>query len=387
MDLRKKPKILFFITEDWYFWSHRLPLARAMKDEGFEVLIATCVTDHGDRIKDEGFKLLPLRLNRSGKNPFQEIVSIIEIIRLYRRERPDIAHHVALKPVIYGAIAARFAGISNVVNALAGLGHVFSAKGLRASLVRFVISNMLRPALRQKKSRVIFQNPDDRDLFVSSGLVAEEQAALIKGAGVDTDLFAPSDDLPDGKPVALFASRMLWTKGVGEFVQMARELKKNNIDARVALAGSPDYHNPAAVPESELNKWDSEGVIEYWGKKDNMPAVMKSVSIVVLPSHYGEGVPKVLIEGAAAGKPLVAFDIPGCREIVRHGENGYLIPPGAVDAMYDAIRKLLLDPALRNSMGMAGRKIALEHFSERQVVKETLDLYKSMRAEPWPDRI
>lgn len=371
-------KILFFVTEDWYFWSHRLPLAKAMKKKGFEVVVAVRENNHGARIRKEGFKLVPLRLQRSGRNPVLELVSIIELIQLYRSEKPDIVHQVALKPVLYGSFAAFIVGKIKLVNALAGLGHVFVAKGIKASLVRVAMKWALGLALRMKNSKVILQNPDDKDVLTSSGVLKDGQVVLIRGAGVDIDIFTPPENDETLEPVVLFAARMLWTKGVGEFVQMARELRKNGVKARMIMAGFPDKDNPACVPESVLKNWDREGVIEYWGSREDMPEVMKSASIVVLPSRYGEGIPKTLIEASATGRPVVAFDAPGCRDIVIHGKNGYLAPMGDVAKLIEHVEDLLKDRELRQKMGRAGRKIAIEKFSEKQVVKETCDLYDSL---------
>lgn len=376
-------KIIYFVTEDWYFWLHRMPVAIAASKNGHDVVVATAVAEHGERIKSEGLKLAPLGLIRSSKNPFREFVSLLEIIKLYRSEKPDIAHHVALKPVIYGAIAAVLSKTPMTVNALAGLGHVFVSKGFKAAIMRFFIKVALRLSLKRKSAKTIFENPDDLNLLVKLGLLDANQAVLIKGTGVDMSLFTPpKSELPiDEPPVVLLSSRMLMTKGIGDFVDAARIIKERKINVRMVLVGSPDPHNPASIPLSQLEKWDKEGAIEYWGFKENMAELLKQVSIVVLPSFYGEGVPRSLMEAACAERPVVTYDVPGCREIIRHNVNGLLVPLRDTKALADAIIKLVNDSELRSKMGREGRKIVAREFSEEIVIEETLFLYKGVEAE------
>ncbi|MBI4665208.1 MAG: glycosyltransferase family 4 protein [Nitrospinae bacterium] len=371
-----KRKILFFITEDWYFHSHRLALARAARDAGYEVTVATAVNRHGDKIAAEGFSLAPLSLSRRSLNPFSEAMAIAEIVAIYKRVKPHVAHHVALKPVVYGSIAASLAGVPVTVNALAGLGHIFVAQGFKASVTRTAIKTVLRLAMGRKKSCAIFQNPDDMNTFVSGKIVTPSQAELIMGSGVDTDVFTPPGKEPSGAPVVLLSSRMLATKGVYDFVEAARILKSRGAAVRMALAGSPDEHNPSSIAPSQLAEWNDEGVVEYWGQRDDMPDTLKKASIVALPSFYGEGVPKSLIEAASAARPIVAYNIAGCREITRHGENGLLVPLRDVNALAGAIEKLSTDPALRRKMGDAGRAAVIEKFSEKIVTQKTLALYE-----------
>ncbi|VAX23748.1 Lipid carrier : UDP-N-acetylgalactosaminyltransferase / Alpha-1,3-N-acetylgalactosamine transferase PglA; Putative glycosyltransferase [hydrothermal vent metagenome] len=372
-----KLKIIYFVTEDWYFLSHRAPIARAAQKKGFEVTVATALTRRGPDIMKENFTVSPLRLARSGKNPFSELLSLIEMVRLYGAQKPDIAHHVALKPVVYGAIAAMIARTPLTVNALAGLGHVFVAKGMKAHLVRLLVKWAMRFALKRKRSRTIFQNPEDMKLFIDSGLVNESQAVLIKGSGVDVSLFSPPEKEPAGPPVVALISRMLKTKGVFDFVQAAKILKERNTGVRMVLVGSPDGHNPASIPEETLRQWNEDGAIEYWGQRDDIHEVLKNVSVVVLPSFYGEGVPKSLIEAASSARPIVAYDIAGCREIVHDGVNGILTPLRDTKKLALAIEKLAGDAELANTMGAAGREIAISEFAQEHVIESTLNLYKA----------
>ena len=372
-----KPRILFLITEDWYFWSHRRSIARAARDVGFEVLIATRVNQNKERIENEGFRLIPIGLERKSRNIFKEVLSIFEIVKIYHREKPDIVHHVAVKPVLYGSLAARLAGIPAVVNALAGLGFIFVAQGWKASVLRRLIVFAYRSAFSARNTIGIFQNPEDLKLFIDAGVVKSEKTVLIRGSGVDTSRFIHLSE-PAGIPTVVLASRMLWDKGVGEFVETARILRKNGVKCRMILVGSPDEDNPASITEDTLRGWHAEGIVEWWGHKDDMPEVLSGAHIVALPTTYGEGVPKVLIEAASCGSPIVATDVPGCREIVRHNINGLLVPPHDSKALAEAIKKLIKNPELRTIMGVLGRQIVEAEFSEEIVVRQTMAVYEKI---------
>jgi len=372
-----KPTILFFITEDWYFWSHRLSVARAAKDAGFQVLIVTRIHQHKERIEKEGFKLIPIRLERRSKNVIKEFFNILKIIKIYCREKPDIVHHVAMKPVLYGSWAARITGIPAVVNALAGLGFTFVIKGWKASILRWLIIIAYRLAFLNKNTIGIFQNPEDLKVFIDAGILKSEKAVLIRGSGVDTSRFIHLPE-PSGIPIIVLASRMLWHKGIEEFVDAARQLRKDGVKSRFVLVGAPDLENPAFIPEETLRNWNSEGIVEWWGYRDDMPEVLMEAHIVALPTTYGEGVPKILIEAASCGRPIVATDVPGCREIVRNNENGLLVPPHDSKSLVIALKNLIENPELRAKMGARGCEMVMAEFSEEIVVKQTLELYKKL---------
>ncbi len=369
-----KPRILFLITEDWYFWSHRLPLARAARDRGFDVIIATHTQDHGELIRREGFKLVPIRLRRKSKNPFRELLSIIELLGIYRKERPDIVHHVAMKPVIYGSICARLAGVHFTVNAMAGMGYVFISSELPAIMLRAFIKVLLRISLNAHGNRLILQNPDDYSLFVEKALVQKEKIVLIRGSGVDTECFASQPE-EDSIPVVMLVSRMLWDKGIGEFVDAAKRLLAQGVKARFVLVGKTDPDNPASIPMRVLDEWQKGGIVEWWGHCEDMPEIYTQAHVITLPS-YREGLPKVLLEAASCGRPIVATDVPGCREIVRHGDNGFLVPPRDAEALAFSLAQLITDRELRIKMGGRGREIVLNEFSERKVVAETMAVYE-----------
>ncbi len=374
-------KLLFLVTEDWYFCSHRLPLARAAKAAGFEVVVATRVNQerHAAAIAAEGFRLVPLGLRRGGQNPLHELAAIGEIARIYRREKPDIAHHVALKPVLYGSLAARLAGVPAVVNALAGMGFIFASETRKARLLRPFVARAFRLLLNAGRSVLILQNPDDSQMLVEQGVVEPGRVRLIRGSGVDIRRFAPTPE-PEGVPLVILPSRLLWDKGVGEFVEAARLLRQQGVQARFALVGDSDPENSAAIDDAQLAAWAASGVVEWWGRRDDMPEVLAQANIVCLPS-YREGLPKVLLEAAACARALVATDVPGCREIVIDGYNGLLAPLRDAAGLAVAIRRLVEDAGLRHELGQRGRILVETELSEEKVVAQTLAIYREMRVQ------
>jgi glycosyltransferase involved in cell wall biosynthesis len=369
--------LIFFVTEDWYFCSHRLPLALAAKEAGFEVSVVTRVCSHGEQIKAAGLELIPLELSRRGMNPLAELRLIARLISIYRSEQPDIVHHVALKPVLYGTIASLFAKIPCVVNALAGLGFLFSSHSLKARAVRPLVKLVFRLLLNRRNSCVILQNPDDVRLLCDGRVLGRECIALIRGSGVDIQQFTVLPE-PSGQPIVILASRLLWDKGVGEFVSAAKQLKIQGVSARFVLVGEGDAANPSAIPDSQLRHWHDEGDVEWWGRRDDMPAVMAQSHIVCLPSFYGEGVPKVLIEAASCGRPIVTTDTPGCREIVQDGVNGLLVPVRDATAVAEALKKMIESPELRSQMGARGRYLVEREFALDKVNTETLKVYEGL---------
>lgn len=368
-----KGDLLFVITEDWYFLSHRLDLARAARDAGWRVSIACRVGDGGARIAAEGFHLIPLRhLKREGRGP-GEVAALWELIRLYRRLRPRAVHHVAMKPVLYGTLAARLSGVPRIVNALAGMGYAFTSRGVKARLFRAGLSAGLRAVLRCPRVRVVVQNPDDRAGLSAAGIAAPQQIALIPGAGIDVARLRVQPE-PAGRLKALCVARLLWDKGIGELVAAARLLKTQGVALEIAIAGGRDPANPACIPQSQLDAWTDEGVVTLLGHVADVPALWADYAIAVLPS-YREGLPKALLEAAAAGRPLVTSDVPGCRDVCRDGIDGRLVPARSVAPLAAALAELAADPQLRARMGAAAREHVEGELSLAQVIARTLDLY------------
>ena len=372
---KHRPKLLFFVTEDWYFCSHRLPLAIAARDAGFDVAVTTRVNAHAETITQQGIRLIPLQLSRGGKNPLREWRTLWTLFRVLKREKPDILHNVAVKPVLYGSLAARLAGTDRVVNALAGLGHLFAVKE-RAGFLRNVVKLAFRLLLRGQ-GRVIVQNPDDLRLLESSGAILPGQAKLIRGSGVDLSRFTPSPE-PSAPPLIVFAARLLWDKGVQEFVEAARTLRKEGVEGRFIIVGAPDAENHAAIPNEQLDAWSTEGAVECWGHRTDMAEILAASTLFCLPSYYGEGVPKVLLEAAASGRPIITTDMPGCREVVEDGINGFLVKPRDPEGLTQAIRELLADSNLRLRMGIASRQRAEAAFGIEAVTTQTLKLYNEL---------
>jgi glycosyltransferase involved in cell wall biosynthesis len=375
----RRPRVLIVVNVEWFFLSHRLPIALGLKRAGCDVEVAASVEqDRGGDIEAHGFPFTRLALTRGSTNPLHELATIWRLYRLYREKRPDVVHHVAVKPVLYGSLAARFARLPAVVNAVSGLGYLFSGAGLRRHLATLAY----RVCCLSRRNHFIFQNPEDRDGFIAAGVATPEQTVLIRGSGVDIEKFRPSPE-PEGPPVVLMPARMLWDKGVAELIDAARLLRDRGRACRIILAGAPDLHNPRTVKPEELRGWEREGLIEWWDHQHDMASVFQRSTFVVLPS-YREGVPKALLEACAAGRAIVTTDVPGCREVVRHGENGLLVPARDSRALADAIDELASNPARRDLMGQAGRAMAVAQFSETAVVDATLRLYRDILGPRWP---
>ena len=371
------PKLLFVVNIPRFFLSHRLHLALAAQAAGYKTHVAASAADpaSAEKIRDAGLPFHPLPLSQHGLNPLQELGALLALLRLYRELKPDLIHHVSIKPILYGGIAARLAGSPRAIHALSGLGYVFVSRDIKARLLRVLCQPAFKIALAGANSRMIFQNRDDRRVFLQRGLIDEDRAVLIRGSGVDEKEFSPRESKRADKPVVLFAGRLLWRKGIGDFVEVARRLRGQ---AHFRVAGYEEETSPLNVPASQLRAWADEGLIDWLGKRDDMPTVYADCDIVCLPSTYGEGLPKVLIEAAACGRACIATDAPGCREIVQDGVNGLLVPPNDLDALTAAMQRLIQDESTRRDMGARGRQIVVEGFTRRQVNDETLALYRSL---------
>lgn len=373
---RDQLTVLFVETDDWAFAKHRIDLGRAALAAGYRVVVAAPQTEWAAGLVEEGFEFFPIPLNRSSSNPFREIGAILALTRIYREVRPDIAHHVALKAIIYGSVAARMTRVPSMVNYITGLGYMYTGDDLHRRFLRYLISPALAIALRGKRVRNIFENVSDLKRLTSVGLVDARLSIVGHGAGVDMERFKPTPE-PPGDPVVLLASRLLWDKGVGELVDAVRMLKSRGLLFRTVVAGRPDPENPASLDETTLRGWETEGLIEWVGYVDDVPALLAESHIACLPS-YREGLPVALVEAAAAGRPIVATDVPGCRDVVDHGVNGLLVPPRDGAALASALETLIRDPGLRLRMGASGREKAAESHSSEVVIAEVFDVWNQL---------
>ena len=350
--------------------------AIASRAAGYEVVIVARENEHGERIRAAGLRFVGLEFERRSINPFSELRTIKQIAALYSHERPDLVHQVSSKPILYGTFAAILTGVPIIVNAPVGMGYIFSSVDLRARLLRPFIRMAYRFLANPRCSRVVFENGDDLKTFVSWGSVRASDAVLIRGAGVDLSRFRPVTR-NNPIPVIALVARMLRDKGVFEYVAAAHHLHDIGVMARFLLIGAPDPMNPTSIPLKTLEAWNGSKSLEWLGWCEEIPGLLKKIDVMCLPS-YREGLPKSLIEAAACGLPIVTTDAPGCREVVRHGDNGFLTPVGDVAQLAEALMQLIKDPELRARMGDRSAEIAVEEFSSDRVIAETLNLYEKL---------
>lgn len=380
----RRPRLLFFITNPAFLVSHRLPLALAARDAGYEVHVASMGGPAAAGLESLGLIHHTLPLSRTSMRPWTEARSLWAIWRLFRQVRPDLVHAVTLKSVLYGGIACRLAGVPAYVAAISGLGYVFiPGSGARGALRRVALV-LYRLALGQANSRVIFQNTADRDVLIDAGAVRPGQVVMVRGSGVDLDRFAP-EPWPPGPVTVAMASRLLHDKGVREFVEAARLSASRGEGLRWRLAGSLDPDNPASVRAEELAAWQAEGIVDHVGECPDVAAFYAQAHIVTLPS-YREGLPKSLIEAAACGRPVVTTDVPGCRDAIEPGISGLLVPARDARALADAVGRLAADPGLRERMGAAGRALAERDFGLDRIVQAHLAVYEDLTGQKGSSR-
>jgi glycosyltransferase involved in cell wall biosynthesis len=371
------PRLIYLVTEDWYFWSHRLPMARAAKAAGFDVAVATRVREHGERIRAEGFTLHPLRWRRGSIGLFASLAAVIEIARLYRRERPRLVHHVALKPAVLGSIAAVLAGVPAVVNAVTGMGFIASSPSRLARLLRRPVSLLLTRLIERRNSRVIVQNADDRQLLLALNPAAGPRIAVIRGSGIDVAHFRPMPEPPAPPVVAGFAGRLLADKGVATLIAAQQRLRAGGLDLRLMIAGTPDPENPGSIDAATLARWQALPGIAWLGQVADIRTLWQQVHIAVLPSRR-EGLPKSLLEAAAMARPIVATDVPGCREIARAEVNALLVPADDAEALAAALARLAGDAGLRRRFGAASRDLVQTDLGETAIGAATVALYQQL---------
>lgn len=366
-------KALLFANTDWYLYNFRLPLARALRSQGYDVVLLSPPGEYSKLLVRDGFRWIGFSLSRKGANPLSELITLWRLIRLYRAERPGIAHHFTIKCVLYGGIAARSARVRAIISSVTGLGHIFVTDSLRNRLLRPLVSMVYRYVLA--RSQVIFQNPDDRADFVRLALVEESRTCLIRGSGVDTEFFRPAaGSNKEGPPTVLMVARLLGEKGIREYVEAATIVRKRSPQVRFLIAGDSDPGNPSSIDERLIAEWRRQEDVTFLGYRSDVRDLTWSADLAVLPS-YREGMPKSLLESAACGLPLVATDVPGCRELVVQNVNGLLVPPRDSKRLAEAIVQLLENRERREAMGKRSREMVCELFSLDRVVRETMQLY------------
>ena len=400
-------KILYLIATDNYFCSHRFNLGKASLKAGYEVALATACTpqtQHKNDIENAGIAVFPLQhFSRAGLNPIRQFRSLLELYRIYKKYKPDIVHQVAMKPVVFGSLIAYLCRVPKVINAVAGLGFLFTEKhpsednpkSIKKTILLKLLAPLFRIIFSRNNTALILQNEDDLNTLADSGFLKRSSynfnnnTFIIRGAGIDPDAFQALGFATPPPIVIACVSRMLWSKGIGELINAAKIIKNYNINmdidktstpkikmqaVQILLYGMPDPENPASISSKQLQAWHDSGIIIWKKYCNNTAKAYADCHIAVLPS-YREGLPKSLLEAACAGRPIVTTDVPGCREIVKDGENGILVPAKDCKALSDALLTLILNEDLRKQMGEAGRARVLKYFQDSCVIEQTLSLY------------
>lgn len=378
-------KLLFLVAEDSYFCSHRLDLAKAALEKGFQVAVATRCKNHQAIIEQAGVQVFPLRyFNRSGINPIKQLLALRELYQIYQHYQPDVVHHVAVKPVLLGSVIAQMTKIPKVINALGGLGYLFThtffdcnkrcIKKLKKTLLRAIVCTFYQWAFSRTNALLLLQNADDKQMLIEYNCVKDNRVMIIPGSGIDITAY-PVTPFPPSPPIIITCiSRMLWDKGIGELVAAAELLQQQNLPIKLRLYGLPDPENPASIPIKTLEQWKASGLIEWSGFCNDVATAYAECHIAVLPS-YREGLPKSLLEAASCGRPIVTTDVPGCREVVQEGENGFLVPVQNATELSLKLTLLIENATLREQMGKCGRQRVELHFSSQVIHKKILSLY------------
>ena len=372
-------KIVLFANTEWYLYNFRRSLASALVEAGHDVILLSPSGPYGQKLLEMGFNWRSIALKRRSLNPFRELSVLWSLLKIMREENPDIIHGFTIKCAVYGAIVARIIKARSV-SSVAGLGYVFTNTDMRAKLLMPIIRSIMKLTLGGKTSHIILQNPDDFRYFEIAEIVDPSNMSLIPGSGVNLERFAapkPENRQKSDPHKIVLAARLLWDKGIAEFVEAARLIKAEGRNCEFLLAGTPDEGNPASIPRACLLEWEEKGLIVCLGHVDNMPTLFADANIVVLPS-YREGLPKSLIEAAACARPLVATDVPGCREVISHEIDGLLVPAKDAQALAEAIMRLLDDPVLARRLGLAALKKATLQFDERIINAQTMTIYDNL---------
>jgi glycosyltransferase involved in cell wall biosynthesis len=362
-------KLLFVINHMDWFWSHRLPLAQGAKDNGWDVCVCATGASDDSKLRKAGFKGIGL-----SSSPFKIITDIRRIIK---EEQPSLLHVITLKYAFLAGIASRFHPNVKVVHTIAGLGYLFSGEGFKPKMLRFLVGPLLKFALKHPRAQIIFQNPDDQDLLTKREFVKSSQTHLIRGSGVDLNEFQHIPEPNDQAPLIVMPTRLVHDKGIAVFIEAAKLCAAKGIKARYQVAGGPVSNNPLGISEKEMKSMIQGSPVEWLGKVSDMPALYAAANLIVYPSYYGEGVPKVLLEAAATGRTIITTDHPGCREAVINHETGMLVPVKDAQPTADAIETLINDKKKREEMGRAAREFAAQEYDVLKVVERTLSVYNT----------
>lgn len=371
-------RLVYLINADWYFELHWLERAKASIHNGYEVFVIMKFSDEEilKKIKLTRIHLININMTRKGLNPFIELFSIINIFKIMRKIKPDVVHTITVKPNLYGSLVCMYQQIPFVCS-VTGLGYAFSNKSIKAVLIKFVIKLFYKVISLSHNYKILFENNDDLSYMVDCNIIPAQNAMCVAGSGVDCELYTYHAE-PLGKIKILCASRMIYDKGITNIIEAARILKNDEINCEIHIAGILDDGNPNAIPEEKLLKWHREELIIWLGKIDNMPELIRTMHVSILPTNYGEGIPRFLIESAACGRPIITTDVPGCREIVDHNKNGILVEPNDTIQLVRALKRLIYSKEIRESMGQAGRKKVLGEYSQGKVISQTLKVYDEL---------
>lgn len=371
-----KKRVLFVITEDWALISHRLHLVDEAISNGFVVGLATRITKYKCMLEDRGVKIFQWNLKRKSLNPIREIYTILNLSCILRIFKPDIIHAVAQKPIIYAGLARIFYPKSGLIANLGGVGYIFTSKKFKAQVLKPIIIFLLKYVLIGNKTRLIMQNSDNINTITKSNIIKKNYIRLVRGAGVEIEKFLPHP-IPNGIPIVILPGRLLRDKGVFEFSRVAQRINSKGQKALFVTVGEIDKHNPETLSKSQIDKWVESDILQHWGRREDMQKVYSKASVVCLPS-YNEGLPKVLLEGASCARPLVAFDVPGCREVIEHNVNGFLIEFGNENALENSLVKLIKNKKLSEKMGKKGREMAQAKFSSQIINNQIFNIWNEL---------
>ena len=371
---RSGSKIIVVANTSWYLYNFRLPLLSELIAHGYRVYALAPYDAYVHSLRKHGIKHINIDMVRSGLNPFADINLLSQFVKVYRQHKPNVVQHFTVKPVIYGTIAARLCNIKYIYNMVPGMGYVFTGTSFKKFWVQRIVRLLYKRTMKYS-THVFFQNVDDREYFIKYNLVNEEKTSIVPGTGVDTSKFKPSQAVKKTGVTFIIAARMLWDKGMGEYVEAARRLRLKYKNAHFWLMGPVDLDNPKGIKPTQLEQWNKEGVVQYLGMTDDIKSYLAKADVIVLPSYYREGLPLSLLEGAAMGMPIVTTDSTGCRDVVEDGKNGFLVPVKDVAALAAAMKKFIKQPNLISQMGSESRKIACHKFDSRVAVREILKFY------------